>query len=271
MGELDSRGVLRGSCTACSCGGYGSGQEGKKCVNCGHPPGKHQNLSTGRSTSSSTSSTSLSPTKLDSGMGTLSLPQCVFPGCNEEAYFDLNTSFQASYCQKHVNVEQSASPTSFFVVDDDHGEIADSDNSQQSLLHPKFHQSHLWHSPVPPAMGIPSHRRPTTPILPYGKSTSEGLTTSDSPDEQECKLCDIKSDTDHLCMPIQQTFLQTSSAYYQGVLEPNLWNMEARSTTTVEEATLNYTNNSKRKAVSSSEGTVSPLTERDPILQLLLT
>ena len=46
--SLDSRGVLRGSCTLphCSCVCYDGGVDMKKCirVNCGHPPVKHEQL-----------------------------------------------------------------------------------------------------------------------------------------------------------------------------------------------------------------------------------
>ena len=44
--SLDSRGVLRGRCTACLCNRYDGGTEKKKCVGCTHPPGRHENLST---------------------------------------------------------------------------------------------------------------------------------------------------------------------------------------------------------------------------------
>ena len=42
--SYDSRGVLRGPCTGCPCMCYNGGQDLKKCLDCGHPPGKHQNL-----------------------------------------------------------------------------------------------------------------------------------------------------------------------------------------------------------------------------------
>ena len=43
--SYDSRGVLRGNCTECSCPGYDGRVEMKKCTKCFHPPGKHKNLS----------------------------------------------------------------------------------------------------------------------------------------------------------------------------------------------------------------------------------
>lgn len=47
MNAVDARGVTRGSCKVkdpeCTCHGYDGGQAGKKCLICGHPPGKHRN------------------------------------------------------------------------------------------------------------------------------------------------------------------------------------------------------------------------------------
>jgi len=40
--KKDSRGVLRGRCTLCGCSGYDGGSSGKKCLDCGHVPGKHE-------------------------------------------------------------------------------------------------------------------------------------------------------------------------------------------------------------------------------------
>ena len=40
----DIRGVRRGCCTLCGCAAYDGGNAGKKCLDCNHPPGKHQNL-----------------------------------------------------------------------------------------------------------------------------------------------------------------------------------------------------------------------------------
>ena len=53
--NLDSRGVLRGSCTECACTYYNGGVEKKKCIKCSHPPGKHKNLSDGVGSVGSTS------------------------------------------------------------------------------------------------------------------------------------------------------------------------------------------------------------------------
>ena len=50
--SVDSRGVLRGQCQACSCDAYDGGDKGLKCVGCGHPPARHMNLTTGPATQS---------------------------------------------------------------------------------------------------------------------------------------------------------------------------------------------------------------------------
>ena len=44
--SVDSRGIPRGGCEACSCDGYDGGNKQRKCLDCGHPPGKHENLDT---------------------------------------------------------------------------------------------------------------------------------------------------------------------------------------------------------------------------------
>ena len=44
--NADSRGNLRGRCFDCVCDGYNGGSELKKCIRCGHPPGRHHNFST---------------------------------------------------------------------------------------------------------------------------------------------------------------------------------------------------------------------------------
>ena len=42
----DSRGIRRGACVdpTCPCPSYYGGSDKKKCIKCGHPPGKHQHL-----------------------------------------------------------------------------------------------------------------------------------------------------------------------------------------------------------------------------------
>ena len=42
--DVDIRGIRRGSCSSCGCEAYDGGGVGRKCLDCGHPPGKHKNL-----------------------------------------------------------------------------------------------------------------------------------------------------------------------------------------------------------------------------------
>ena len=109
----DSRGVERGSCTACFCAGYDGGAQAKKCVKCGHPPGKHKNMSSSISTTSSLADALLSVSSIfspedsvaapsDSAMPLSPVHQCAFSGCAEETDFDLNTGVQSSYCRQHL-------------------------------------------------------------------------------------------------------------------------------------------------------------------------
>ena len=42
--DVDIRGIRRGSCRSCGCEAYDGGGVGRKCLDCGHPPGKHKNL-----------------------------------------------------------------------------------------------------------------------------------------------------------------------------------------------------------------------------------
>ena len=59
--NADSHGNLRGRCFDCVCDGYNGGSELKKCIRCGHPPGRHHNFSTlsiGSTLSSSSSGVS---------------------------------------------------------------------------------------------------------------------------------------------------------------------------------------------------------------------
>ena len=97
--------MLRGGCTACGCDSYDGGSEKKKCVNCGHAPGKHQNMTSTGSISSpvdtSTVSTVFMPSSLTSDSTSPIAAVCAVPGCTEEASFDLNTGIQSKYCDKH--------------------------------------------------------------------------------------------------------------------------------------------------------------------------
>lgn len=124
--SADSRGILRGHCQACNCGAYSGGEKGFKCLDCGHPPGKHVNLSTSAPSSTTTGqvrnppqpqavpsifslASSLArdapPTSVSSLPTTFAIgPQCQVPGCSEEAHFDLNLMKQYPYCEDHISV-----------------------------------------------------------------------------------------------------------------------------------------------------------------------
>ena len=123
--NVDSRGVVRGRCSSCGCGGYNGGSEKKRCIGCGHPPGKHlaANLSTSSSVSSSSGVSSISalsppPSSIcDGGFGysggdsaVFMSSYCQFPGCQKESDFDPNTGIQKAYCQEHFLYTQQHAP-----------------------------------------------------------------------------------------------------------------------------------------------------------------
>lgn len=111
--SIDSRGVQRGSCSACGCGAYDGGSAKKKCVSCGHPPGKHQNLSSapsnlGASLSSvSLSSSSSNPLAGSAVSFTVGVPNCPVSGCTNNVFFDVNTSQEYPCCRDHVSLALS--------------------------------------------------------------------------------------------------------------------------------------------------------------------
>ena len=128
--NVDSQGKYRGRCSSCACDGYDGGSEKKKCVACGHPPGKHQNLSTSSSVSGSSSGVSsisaLSPPSTSTGLcdggmtfyssnsdSAVFAPspvyQCRYPGCQKESDFEPNTGAQSDYCQQHIQYIQMLS------------------------------------------------------------------------------------------------------------------------------------------------------------------
>ena len=155
--NVDSRGNLRGRCSSCACDGYSGGSEKKKCTGCGHPPGKHQNLSTssvgstGQSTVSASSSgvSSFSPPRPasafdggaslnDSGFFMSGSPapsyQCRYPGCQMEADFDPNTGVQKAYCQQHTlytQFQQQSAQASYdpFTTPQSHWSVGNTDSS----------------------------------------------------------------------------------------------------------------------------------------------
>lgn len=117
--NVDSRGVARGRCSSCACDGYNGGSEKKRCIGCGHPPGKHRaaNFSTSSSVSSSSGVSSISalspPSSIcDGGLGysdsaVFMSTGCQFPGCQRDSDFDPNTGIQKAYCQEHFLYTQT--------------------------------------------------------------------------------------------------------------------------------------------------------------------
>lgn len=114
---------------SCTCDGYDGGSELKKCVNCAHPPGRHQNMNTGVSSLRrsilltspdlsppaptddvsvpSAASLEVAPSSSSSNSTVLLSPvyQCDYPGCVEETPFDPNTGEQLSaYCDEHFKM-----------------------------------------------------------------------------------------------------------------------------------------------------------------------
>ena len=112
--SVDSRGVLRGQCEACSCDAYDGGDKGFKCLDCGHAPGKHKNLSTGPPIQrpprpQSPPPTASLPPRLQPSVYTAPstteavATQCQISGCRREAHFEMNSLKQYSFCLDHIN------------------------------------------------------------------------------------------------------------------------------------------------------------------------
>ena len=98
--KADARGVLRGQCQACSCGAYDGGDKGFKCVDCGHPPGRHMNLNATASLPPQLQPSVYTGPSTTEAVAT----QCQFPGCTREAHFDINSLKQYSFCRDHINL-----------------------------------------------------------------------------------------------------------------------------------------------------------------------
>ena len=105
--NVDSRGTLRGRCTACACDGYNGRSERKKCTGCGHPPGKHTNLSANLVgstplasfsgvSSTSTAASNYSASHSDRAIFTSSKYQCQYPGCQKYTDFEPNRHTEVS-------------------------------------------------------------------------------------------------------------------------------------------------------------------------------
>lgn len=124
--SLDSRGVLRGRCAACSsCPNFQKSQDTcvHSCGVCGHPPVKHINLSSSNSSSStnlpsqpqedmsfhSFLKTEREEDSEDEGEEEIEVDGghvshvvvCSVPGCGRETYFDINTGYSGNHCLKH--------------------------------------------------------------------------------------------------------------------------------------------------------------------------
>ena len=102
-----------GVATACACDGYNSGSERKKCIGCGHPPGKHANLSTNLvgstplASSSEVSSTSAAASNYSASHSnraifTSSKYQCQYPDCQKYIDFDPNSGTQRHSTVKNL-------------------------------------------------------------------------------------------------------------------------------------------------------------------------
>ena len=101
----------------CGCAGYDGGSEGKKCTDCNHPPAKHVNLSSSQNLGSifspvdsiySSSGDNVTASLVD--MTSLQGPKCQYPGCSQEAHFDMNSCQQFQFCQAHKGMPVQGPP-----------------------------------------------------------------------------------------------------------------------------------------------------------------
>ena len=125
----DIKGVERGGCRDCSCNEFLSPHDGSaRCSACGHPPARHQNLSSSgsqqRDNAGSDRKPSLDFTVAESASSRQSssslgrrasfplsgrVPRamaatpgfCAYPGCQEWTLFDPNTGEDFYYCAQH--------------------------------------------------------------------------------------------------------------------------------------------------------------------------
>ena len=155
--DIDSRGVQRGTCSMCSCDQYNGGTEGKKCVDCGHPPVKHRNTLTGsvaptprpasaQLTTPATAGSISQPPALDSG-DEVAVGSCQFPGCSNQTLFNLNTGTQDKFCSDHIGVSPNITSLSL-------------SNPPQTISLPSFFRN------------IKSRRGPPKPPKPRRSATS---------------------------------------------------------------------------------------------------
>ena len=130
--NTDARGVLRGACSSCACDGYLRPESGAKCEGCGHPPGKHKNLSAPTVSTDGAApqrSAPQSPPQFSVG------PTCDHAGCSESQYFDLNTGIQSRYCKYHLHTV-AASPFASLPSRLDGLTLNDSSSPPSSAPHP---------------------------------------------------------------------------------------------------------------------------------------
>ena len=245
-GKSDCRGVFRGGCTQCACDGYDGGVAGKKCDNCGHPPTKHQKLST----SGSSDSVGVPIAKFS-----LSGPRCSFPSCDEEAYHDLNTNTQKKLCQKHLRVMSMVQSCDLSFSDSDENEctgtaIHTAINSPQQPLESAF----MKLSQSQPAFSL--HNQPQTPL-----STAQRADLPTSVSEFLASLAlhqegislfllvyILLSESAYLSwQPLQ--YLQTGNVSYLGVHDPDMWRKTVVSMIFVARPMPKNTRNSSFKVV----------------------
>ena len=179
--SVDVRGVLRGQCQACGCDAYNGGDKRLKCLDCGHPPGNHVNLSAGPPKQSpprpqiSPPTASLRPPRLQSSAYTVPSPpaafatggpRCQLSGCTREAHFDMNSLKEYPFCTDHINVSSLPSHLDSVHLDSmDYGEPVSSPAppTHPSVATPLQSLSSLRHTAPPTAL--------PTSSLPASRST----------------------------------------------------------------------------------------------------
>ena len=178
--SADARGVLRGQCQACGCDAYDGGDRGFKCLDCGHAPRMHVNLSAGPPTQNPprpqiSPPTASLPSRVQSSAYTVPSPpaafatggpRCQFSGCTRETHFDMNSLKEYPFCTDHINVSSLPSHMDSVHLDSmDYGETVSSPAlpTHPSVVTPVQSLSSLRHTPPPTA--------PPTLSLPASQST----------------------------------------------------------------------------------------------------
>ena len=168
--NADIRSVLRGSCRSCTCDGYLRPGSGAKCEGCGHPPGKHENLSAPPTVSTDGSIPQQSTLK---SLPQLSVgPTCGHAGCTEDQ------GIQLAYCKYHLYTAPSPFallPTHFYSL------TFNDSSSPLSSVDPNFPlggPAAGSRYPAPPQMSLSYVPAPLPASLP---KTSAPLLTSTTP------------------------------------------------------------------------------------------